>query len=64
MNLIGISAWIVGLLGFALLVAGVALISVPAGLIVAGVLLLCWAYLADRAAARIALGVVSAPQEK
>ncbi|WP_367842572.1 hypothetical protein [Paraburkholderia sp. DGU8] len=61
MNLIGISAWIVGMLGFALLVAGVAMVSVPAGLIVAGVLLLCWAYLADRAAARVAL---TAPQEK
>jgi hypothetical protein len=64
LNLIGISAWIVGMLGFALLVAGVAMVSVPAGLIVAGVLLLCWAYLADRAAARIALSAVSAPQEK
>ncbi|MEW9586707.1 hypothetical protein ABQJ48_35465 [Paraburkholderia sp. DGU8] len=49
------------MLGFALLVAGVAMVSVPAGLIVAGVLLLCWAYLADRAAARVAL---TAPQEK
>ncbi|WP_061175996.1 hypothetical protein [Caballeronia pedi] len=53
MNLIGAAAWIAGLLGFGLLVAGVVLISVPAGLIVAGVLLLFWAYLADRAAARI-----------
>jgi hypothetical protein len=61
LNFIGVSAWIVGMLGFALLVAGVAIVSVPAGLIVAGVLLLCWAFLADRAAARIAL---TAPQEK
>ena len=51
MNVIGIAAWVAGLLGFALLVAGVALVSVPAGLIVAGVLLLFWAFLADRAAA-------------
>lgn len=46
-----------GLLGFALLVSGVALISLPAGLIVAGVLLLLWAFLADLAAARAALAV-------
>ena len=44
-------AWIAGLLGFGLLIAGVALLSVPAGLIVAGVGLLFWAWLADRAAA-------------
>lgn len=43
-----------GLLGFALLVTGVALISLPAGLIVAGILLLLWAFLADVAAARAA----------
>jgi len=58
LNLIGAAAWIAGLLGFGLLVAGVVLISVPAGLIVAGVLLLLWAYLADRAAA----GIAQAPQ--
>lgn len=61
MNVIEVAAWVVGLIGFALLVAGVALVSVPAGLIVAGVLLLFWAYLADRAAARAAL---TEPQEK
>lgn len=60
MNVIGVAAWVAGVLGFALLIAGVALVSVPAGLIVAGVLLLFWAYLADRAAAHIAL---SAPAE-
>ena len=52
MNSIGIAAWVAGLLGFALLVTGVALISLPIGLIVAGVLLLLWALLADMAAAR------------
>ncbi|WP_412526101.1 hypothetical protein [Burkholderia lata] len=52
MNSIGIAAWVAGLLGFALLVAGVVLISLPIGLIVAGVLLLLWALLADMAAAR------------
>jgi len=52
LNSIGIAAWVAGLLGFALLVTGVALISLPIGLIVAGVLLLLWALLADMAAAR------------
>jgi len=49
---IAIAAWVAGLLGFALLVTGVVLISLPIGLIVAGVLLLLWALLADMAAAR------------
>lgn len=53
MNAISFAAWLAGLLGFGLLVDGVMLISVPAGLIVAGLLLLFWAFLADRAAARI-----------
>ena len=53
MNSIGIAAWVGGLLGFALLVTGVVLISLPLGLIVAGVLLLLWALLADMAAARV-----------
>jgi hypothetical protein len=44
-------AWIAGLLGFGLLIAGVALLSVPAALITGGVLLMCWSYLADKAAA-------------
>lgn len=57
MNSIGIAAWVAGLLGFALLVIGVALISLPVGLIVAGVLLLMWAFLADLAAARAARAV-------
>ncbi|MBR8135138.1 hypothetical protein [Burkholderia cenocepacia] len=52
MKSIAIAAWVAGLLGFALLVAGVVLISVPMGLIVAGVLLLLWALLADMASAR------------
>ncbi|WP_175701172.1 hypothetical protein [Burkholderia ambifaria] len=54
MNSIGIAAWVAGLLGFALLVTGVAMISLPIGLIVAGILLLLWAFLADLAAARAA----------
>ena len=57
---LAIAAWLAGLLGFGLLVCGVALISVPAGCIVAGVGLLAWSYLADRAAA--ALKSQSKPQ--
>jgi len=52
LNSIAIAAWVAGLLGFALLVTGVVLLSLPIGLIVAGVLLLLWALLADMAAAR------------
>jgi len=58
---IAIAAWVAGLLGFALLVAGVVLVSLPIGLIVAGVLLLLWALLADMAAARA--GRVVHPKE-
>ncbi|AAL40276.1 MULTISPECIES: hypothetical protein [pseudomallei group] len=54
MNSIDIAAWVAGLLGFALLVTGVVLISLPIGLIVAGVLLMLWAFVADLAAARAA----------
>lgn len=46
-----ITAWLAGLLGFALLVAGVWMIYVPAAYVVAGVGLLGWARLADQAAA-------------
>lgn len=45
---------VAGLLGFCLVVAGIALISVPAALIVAGSLLIGYAFLADRAAAAAA----------
>jgi len=46
-----IASWLAGLVGFALLVAGVAKLNVPAAYIVAGVGLLGWSLLADRAAA-------------
>lgn len=52
--LLAICAWLAGLLGFGLLVGGVALINVPAAMIVAGLGLLGWARLADQAAARLA----------
>lgn len=47
-----IASWLAGLLGFALLVAGVWMVYPPAAFIVAGVGLLVWAKLADQAAAR------------
>lgn len=51
MKYLGLLAWLAGLLGFGLLIAGVALLNVPAAFIVAGVGLLWWAYLADQASA-------------
>jgi len=48
-----ILAWIAGVLGFALLVAGVAMMHRPAALIVAGVGLMAWSRLADKAAAAL-----------
>lgn len=48
-----ILAWLAGLLGFALLVSGVAMVHVPAACVVAGIGLMAWARLADRAAAAL-----------
>ena len=45
---------VMGLLGFVLLVAGIGLLSVPIAIMVAGVLMLAYAVLADRAAAELA----------
>lgn len=50
MNLKTLS-WACGLLGFALLIGGLALWSVPLACVVAGLALLAYAYLLDRAAA-------------
>jgi hypothetical protein len=44
-------AMLVGLMGLALLVTGLGLIYVPAAFIVAGVILMCWSYMAARAIA-------------
>ena len=55
MNTIAIAAWVAGLVGFGLLVAGIALIHVPAAFISAGLGLIGWAWLADKAAARVSL---------
>lgn len=49
-----IASWLAGLLGFGLLVAGVAMLNMPAAFIVAGLGLLAWARLADKAAAALA----------
>ncbi|QDH65227.1 hypothetical protein [Pseudomonas azotoformans] len=46
-----ILSWLSGLLGFGLLVGGVAMMHVPAACVVAGVGLMAWSRLADRAAA-------------
>lgn len=46
-----ILSWLVGLLGFVLLIAGVWMVYNPAAFIVAGAGLLAWAKLADQAAA-------------
>lgn len=48
-----IASWLAGLLGFGLVVAGVAQWSPPAACVVAGGGLLAWARLADQAAARL-----------
>ncbi|MGX5725694.1 hypothetical protein ACWKWZ_11655 [Metapseudomonas otitidis] len=46
-----ILSWFTGLAGFGLLVAGVEQVHRPSALIVAGLGLLAWAWLADRAGA-------------
>ncbi|WP_177410836.1 hypothetical protein [Pseudomonas sp. PONIH3] len=46
-----IASWLAGLLGFALLVAGVWMVYRPAAFMIAGSGLLVWAKLADQAAA-------------
>lgn len=52
MNLIALAAWLSGGLGFGLLIGGIALMHIPAACITAGLCLLGWASLADRASAR------------
>jgi hypothetical protein len=47
------AAVISGVAGFLLLVAGVSAIYWPAGLVVAGVFLLCWSAIVARAVARM-----------
>jgi cytochrome b subunit of formate dehydrogenase len=51
-----ILAWLAGLTGFGLLITGVAMVSQPAAFIVAGLGLMAWSYLADKASATPATG--------
>ncbi|MDN5397960.1 MAG: hypothetical protein L0G37_01695 [Pseudomonas sp.] len=46
-----ILSWLSGLVGFGLLVGGVAMVHVPTACVVAGVGLMAWSWLVDRAAA-------------
>lgn len=50
---LSILSWVVGLLGFGLLICGTALFSGPIACIVAGIGLMAWSYLADRASAAL-----------
>lgn len=47
-----ILSWLTGLLGFVLVVVGVWMVYRPAAFMVAGIGLLCWAWLADKASAQ------------
>ena len=53
MKTIALLAWIAGAIGFGLLIGGVALMHVPSAYIIAGLGLLGWAWIADRAAAQM-----------
>lgn len=57
-----IVSWLAGLLGFGLLVGGVAMISAPVACIVAGLGLMSWSFLADRAAAALKTKTKPKPQ--
>ena len=52
MKRLDILAFVVGVMGFALMVAGIGVIYWPAALIVGGAGLLVWSFLAARAAGR------------
>lgn len=52
MKALDILALVVGIAGFGMLIAGIAMISIPGALITAGACLLAWSYLAATAAAR------------
>lgn len=49
-----ILSWLLGTVGFGLVVAGVAMVHVPAACVIAGLALLAYAKLLDRAAAAMA----------
>lgn len=52
MNMLNLAAFVVGLLGFAALITGIALMSVPAAFMAGGGLAIVWSALAANAAAR------------
>lgn len=54
MKLLMVLSCLAGVLGFGLLIAGVAQLNIPAAFIVAGAGLLYWARLADQASAKLA----------
>ncbi len=51
MRIIAFLAWVIGLSGFAVLIAGIAMIHIPTAMIAAGTGMLGWAWLADKAVA-------------
>jgi hypothetical protein len=52
MNTLNLAAFVVGLFGFAALVTGIALMSVPVAFMVGGGLAIIWSAMAANAAAR------------
>lgn len=48
------TGFLVGIIGFLLLIAGIACVYWPAGLIAAGLLMLAWSAMAAQASARVA----------
>ncbi|GFM84120.1 hypothetical protein PSCICN_48120 [Pseudomonas cichorii] len=53
MNLIALSAWLIGALGLGMLLGGIVLMRSPAVFIVAGMGFLSWTYLVSKATDRI-----------
>jgi len=52
MSKLDIVTFAAGMLGFGLLAGGIAMFSVPAALIVAGITLMAWSYIAARAGSK------------
>ncbi|GFM89406.1 hypothetical protein PSCICO_48050 [Pseudomonas cichorii] len=53
MNLIALSAWLIGALGLGMLIGGIVLMRSPAVFIVAGMGFLSWTYVVSKATDRI-----------
>jgi uncharacterized membrane protein YhhN len=54
MTRIDIMTLVVGMVGFALFVTGVGLLSMPAALLLAGILLMAWSFVVSRLTAQTA----------